>query len=66
MRYASRDWEESSVRQRTSLVLVIAHQFSTIAHADSIVPIRDGEVRWPGTYEALIARLNGRYRSSLL
>ncbi|CAM3604930.1 ATP-binding cassette domain-containing protein [Mycobacterium frederiksbergense] len=47
-------------RDRT--VLVIAHRLHTIAHADQIIVLDDGEVAETGTHDDLLAA-GGRYRA---
>ena len=44
------------------LVIIIAHRLSTVAHADRIYFLEDGEVRESGSHEELTAIPDGRYR----
>jgi subfamily B ATP-binding cassette protein MsbA len=48
------------MRGRT--VLVIAHRFATVKHADRVVVVHDGRIAEMGTHEELMARENGIYR----
>jgi len=51
---------EENRRERTTIV--IAHQLSTVRHADRIIVLHQGEVFEAGTHGELIAR-RGRYLS---
>ncbi len=47
---------------KDKLVVVVAHRLSTVAHADRIQFLEEGEVRETGSHAELMAIPNGRYR----
>jgi ABC-type multidrug transport system fused ATPase/permease subunit len=51
---------------RDRLVIIVAHRLSTIAHADRIVFLEEGEIREQGSHRELMAKPDGRYREYVL
>jgi ATP-binding cassette, subfamily B, multidrug efflux pump len=51
---------EKLIERRTSII--IAHRLSTIKHADTILVMKDGEMKEMGSHEALIQKKDGFYK----
>jgi ATP-binding cassette, subfamily B, multidrug efflux pump len=51
---------EKLIERRTSII--IAHRLSTIKHADTILVMKDGEMKEMGSHDELIRKKNGFYK----
>ena len=48
---------------KNKTVIIIAHRFSTIAHADKIVVLKDGQILEQGTHKELLNKNKGLYKN---
>lgn len=50
------------LKREGKTIIVIAHRLSTIAHADSIMVLKDGEIKEEGTHQTLLQNVSSIYR----